>query len=135
MPIIKAAQKQSYNTKIAQIHKTNKQTNRQTNRQTNKQKKTILQEKIYKSTRAKPLYSEETQVTLFKKKSPSSAQNLFSEKNGLPKDVGNFAHAVCSRHTSRCRRDFTRSSEQRGVSDIARRNTYNGGIQQRWATF
>jgi hypothetical protein len=44
MPIIKPAQKHKYNTKAAQIHKTNTITN----------KKTILQEKIYRSTGAKP---------------------------------------------------------------------------------
>jgi hypothetical protein len=46
-------------TKTEQIHKTN-------TKQTNKQKKTILQEKIHKSTGAKPLYSKETQISLFK---------------------------------------------------------------------
>jgi hypothetical protein len=58
MPIIKPAHKHKYNTKTAQIHKTN-------TKQTNKQKKTILQEKIYESTGANPLYSEETQISLF----------------------------------------------------------------------
>jgi hypothetical protein len=57
--IIKPALKHKYNTKTEQIHKTN-------TKQTNKQKKTILQEKIYKSTGAKPPRFEEIQISLFK---------------------------------------------------------------------
>jgi hypothetical protein len=62
MPVIRPAQKHKYNTKTAQIHKTN---TKQTNKQTNKQKGTILQEKICGSTGAKPLHSKETQISLF----------------------------------------------------------------------
>jgi hypothetical protein len=60
VPIIKSAQ----NTNITQKqHKYTKQT---LNKKTNKQKKTILQEKQYKSTEANPLHSEEAQIRLFK---------------------------------------------------------------------
>jgi hypothetical protein len=59
MPIIKAAQKRNTNTKTAQIHK-------QTLKKQTKEYNIILQGKIYKSTGAKPLYSEETQISLFK---------------------------------------------------------------------
>jgi hypothetical protein len=56
LPITKASTKQKYNTKTAKINKIKtKQTH----------KKTILQEKICKSTGAKSLYSEETQISLF----------------------------------------------------------------------
>jgi hypothetical protein len=59
MPIIKPAKKKKK-------HKYKNSTNTQTKtKQTNKQKNTILQEKIYKSTGAKPLHSEETQISLF----------------------------------------------------------------------
>jgi hypothetical protein len=62
MPIIKPAQRKKHKYKNG----TNTQTNtKQTNKQT-KEYNIILQEKIYKSTGAKPLYSEETQVCLFK---------------------------------------------------------------------
>jgi hypothetical protein len=67
--IIKPARKHKYNTKTAQIHKTN-------TKQTNKRKR--LQDKIYKSTGAEPLYSEETQIILLKK-------SLFSAKSVLKK--------------------------------------------------
>jgi hypothetical protein len=59
VPIIKPAQKRKYNTKTAQINKTN-------TKQTNKQKRTVLQDNIYKRAAAKCLYSQETQVSLFK---------------------------------------------------------------------
>jgi hypothetical protein len=74
----KASTKHNYNTKQ---HRCTKQT---LNKQTNKQKKTILQEKIYKSTGAKPLYSEEIQINLFKNV-PVQRKICFKEVTGFLK--------------------------------------------------
>jgi hypothetical protein len=52
--------KASTETQIQHKNSTNTQ-----NKKTNKQKKTVLHEKLYKSTGKKQLHSEETQISLF----------------------------------------------------------------------
>jgi 5-keto 4-deoxyuronate isomerase len=115
MPVMKPAQKHEYNTKTAQTHKTN-------TKQTNKLKKTILQEKIYRSTGAKPLYSEETQINVFKNV-PVQRRICFKEATGFLKislalhtrlaavthrAVGEFLHVAVNREEFLTLREGTR---------------------------
>jgi hypothetical protein len=84
MPIIKPARKKKHNyknsTNAQTLNKQIKQTNRQTDKQkTGNQKNSIFQEEICKITGAKPLHSEEIQISSCKKceKCSVSAQKLF----------------------------------------------------------
>jgi hypothetical protein len=79
VPITKPAQKHKYNIKTAQIHKTNKPN------------KTILQERIHKSTGAHPLHSEEPQISLF--------ENIPVQRKICFKEVTGFLKISVSLHT------------------------------------
>jgi hypothetical protein len=91
--IIKPAQEHKYNKKTAQVYKTNK-------------KKAILQENIYKSTGTKPLYSEETQISLFKNV-PVQRKICFKEVTGFLKISMAFQTRLAAL-THRADREFSK---------------------------